>query len=474
MRSALSYAYKNRLRFLGELKDFIRFPSVSGQPRHADDLKRCAAWLAEHLISLGMKRTRVVSTQGPPIVCADSDHAAGRPTVLIYGHYDVQPADPIKEWRTPPFEPVVRDNYIYGRGSCDDKGQMFTHVKALEAYLRTQTSLPVNVKCIFEGEEEIGSPNLLPFIRHNARAFRADVAVMSDAQMLGRDRPAITYALRGGLSLELEIRGAKSDLHSGNFGGALRNPLQVVCEVVAKLHDNRGRIAIPGFYDRVRAWPKAERDYMARVGPTDDQLLANAGARNGWGEAGFSLYERTTIRPSLTVTGISGGYSGPGVKAVIPSRAIAKLNFRLAPEQRPDEIEQLVRRQVARLIRPQTDFTIRTISKAEAAVMDRKHPAMRAAALAYYEGFGVSPVFLRLGGTIPVVSMLQRVLGIPTVLMGFASPDDQLHGPNEKFYLPTFYNGIATSIRFLTELGRGRSLRTQSGANLVERATAVV
>lgn len=474
MRSALSYAYKNRLRFLGELKDFIRFPSVSGQPRHADDLKRCAAWLAEHLMRLGMKRTRVVPTQGPPIVCSDSEQTAGRPTVLIYGHYDVQPADPIREWRTPPFEPVVRDNYIYGRGTCDDKGQMFTHVKALESYLRTQTSLPVNIKCIFEGEEEIGSPNLLPFVRHNARALGADVAMMSDAQMLGRDRPAITYALRGGLSLELEIRGAKSDLHSGNFGGALRNPMQVVCEVVAKLHDHHGRIAIPGFYDRVRAWPRAERDYMARAGPTDNQLLANAQARNGWGEEGFSLYERTTIRPSLTVTGISGGYAGPGVKAVIPSRAVAKLSFRLAPDQRPDEIEKLVRRQIAGLIPPRTDFTIRTISKAEAALMDRKHPAMRAAARAYYEGFGVAPVFLRLGGTIPVVNIFQKVLGVPTVLMGFASPDDQLHGPNEKFYLPSFQKGIATSICFLRELGAGGSLRAQAGANVVERATALV
>lgn len=447
-----AFARLHRSRFVTELKDFIRFPSVSAQPRHADDLKKCAAWLANHLRRIGMHQVQVLPTKGHPLVYAEWLDAPRRPTVLIYGHYDVQPADPLAEWRTPPFDPVVRENYIYGRGACDDKGQLFAHVKALEAYLQTRASLPVNVKCLFEGEEEIGSPNLAPFISRNARALAADVSVMSDTRMRGPNRPALTYALRGGLSLEIEIVGAKSDLHSGNFGGAIQNPLQALCEVIGRLHA-KGLIAIPHFYDRVRRWPESERGYMAHTGPTDAQLLASAKAEKGWGERDFSLYERTTIRPSLSVSGISGGYQGPGVKAVIPARATAKLNFRLVPDQQPDEIDKLVRDHVARAVSPETKFTIRTFLKAEPALINRKHPAMRAAAISYHHGFGAWPVYLRSGGTIPVVNIFQKVLGIQTVLMGFALPDDQIHAPNERFYLPNFSKGITTCTRFLAEIG---------------------
>ena len=448
-----SYAHSNRYRFVQELKDFIRFPSVSAQPEHAGDLQRCAEWLANHLRRIGLERVQVLQTPRHPLVYAEWMHATGRPTVLIYGHYDVQPPDPLQEWQSPPFEPALRGDNLYGRGACDDKGQMFVHIKALESYLQTQRLLPVNVKCLFEGEEEIGSPNLAPFIRRNARALRADVAVMSDTAMLGPDRPAITYGLRGGLSMELELRGMKSDLHSGTFGGAIHNPLQALCEVIAQLHDTNGRIAIPNFYDRVRSWPKEERDYMARMGRTDEQILADAKTKAGWGERGFSLYERTTVRPSLSLAGIVGGYQGAGVKAVIPSRAVAKLNFRLVPDQETDEIEHLVRRHVARIVPPGMELTIRTLLKASPAMVNRKHPAMRAAATAYLQGFGVAPVFLRSGGSIPVVNTFQEVLGLPTVLMGFALPDDRIHAPNEKFHLSNFYRGINTSIRFMSEIG---------------------
>jgi acetylornithine deacetylase/succinyl-diaminopimelate desuccinylase-like protein len=277
---------------------------------------------------------------------------------------------------------------------------------------------------------------------------------MSDSRMSRRDGPALTYGLRGGLNLEFEVHGPKTDLHSGNFGGAIQNPLQVVCETVARLHQRDGRIAIPHFYDRVCRVPQAERDYMARVGPSDQQVLASAASQRGWGEPGFSLYERTTIRPSLSVTGITGGYNDSGVKAVIPSRAVAKLNFRLVPDQKPDEIEKLARDHLASNTTPGTRFAIRTLLKAEPALIDRRHPAMRAAALACKQSFGTAPVFLRSGGTIPVVTTFQKQLGFSTVLLGFALPDDQRHGPNERFYLPTFRKGIMTSIRFLTELGR--------------------
>jgi acetylornithine deacetylase/succinyl-diaminopimelate desuccinylase-like protein len=450
---ALGNTKSQRVRILSELCDLIRFPTVSAQPKYADDIKRCARWLAAHLRHIGLSQISILSTSRHPIVYAEWLHATGKPTVLIYGHYDVQPAEPLNEWRTPPFEPTVIGNDLFGRGACDDKGQMFAHVKAIETCLKTQGRLPVNVKCLFEGEEEIGSPNLKPFVERNRRRLAADVAVMSDTRMLAKDQPALTYALRGGLSFELEVAGQKSDLHSGNFGGAVHNPLQALCEIVAKLHDADRRIAIPGFYDRVRRWGGAEREFMAANGPSDQQILRDAKARRGWGERGYSLYERTTIRPSLSVTGITGGYQGEGVKAVIPSRATAKLNFRLVPDQDPVEIERLFRSHIAHITPPTVRTTVRRFLAARPALIDRRHPVMRAAARAYEHGFGASPVFLRSGGTIPIVNHFQELLGAPTALMGFALPDDRIHAPNEKFHLPNFYRGIATGIRFLAEVG---------------------
>jgi acetylornithine deacetylase/succinyl-diaminopimelate desuccinylase-like protein len=449
----LSYVRGRRSRFVAELKDFIRFPTVSSQPQHRDDVKRCARWLAANLQSVGLDRVQIFPTPRHPIVYAEWLRAPGKPTVLIYGHYDVQPAEPFAEWRTPPFEPTVVGDDLFARGACDDKGQMFAHVKAIETCLKTQGRLPVNVKCLFEGEEEIGSPNLKPFVERNRRRLAADVAVMSDTRMLAADQPALTYALRGGLSFELEVAGQQSDLHSGNFGGAAHNPLQALCEIIAKLHDADRRIAIPGFYDRVRRWGGAEREFMAANGPSDQQILRDAKAELGWGESGYSLYERTTIRPSLSVTGVTGGYQGEGVKAVIPSRATAKLNFRLVPDQDPAEIERLFRSHIARVTPPTVRTTVRRFLAARPALIDRRHPVMRAAARAYEHGFGASPVFLRSGGTIPIVNHFQELLGAPTALMGFALPDDRIHAPNEKFHLPNFYRGIATCIRFLAEVG---------------------
>jgi acetylornithine deacetylase/succinyl-diaminopimelate desuccinylase-like protein len=449
----LEYADHNRPRFVEELGDFIRFPSVSGQPEHANDLKKCASWLANHLRHIGMEPVRIVPTRGHPIVYAEWRHNPQRPTVLIYGHYDVQPVDPLNEWNSRPFEPTVRGGDLHGRGASDDKGQLFTHVKALEAYLQSQRALPVNVKCLFEGEEEIGSPSLTPFLCHNKNAFAADVAVLSDMLILAPNRPAITYALRGALSLELEVRGSALDLHSGNFGGVVHNPLQALCEIVASLHDSDGRVAIAGFYDRVREWSAKERAYMASTGPSDTKILKDAQSEAGWGEEGYTLYERATIRPSIAVNGIVGGYQGPGIKAVIPARAAVKLNFRLVPDQDPSQIEQLLREHVARFTPRTVRSTTRTQMLAKPAFVDRQHPAMRAAAVAYWKSFGAAPVFLRSGGTIPVVNLFQEMLGIPTVLMGFALPDDRMHAPNEKFHLPNFYKGIATSINFLNEIG---------------------
>jgi len=449
----VAYGRANRRRFVAELMEFIRFPSVSAQPEQAKALKKCAAWLAEHLNGIGLERVRVVPTPRHPLVYAEWMHRPNQPTVLIYGHYDVQPADPLTKWETPPFQPVLRGNDLFGRGASDDKGQMFAHLKALESYLRTTGVLPVNVKCLFEGEEEIGSPNLTPFLVRNKGALAADLAVMSDTRMLSPERPALTYALRGALSLELEITGPKQDLHSGTFGGAVHNPLQALCEIIVGLHDADGRVAIPGFYDRVRKITAEERAYLARTGPTDAEILRDAQAEKSWGENGYTSYERTTIRPSLSVNGITGGYQGQGPKAVIPAKAVAKLSFRLVPDQNPREIEQLFREHIARITPSTVRSTIRTDFVAKPALVSRNHPAMRAAAAAYRAGFGTAPVFLRSGGTIPAVNIFQETLVIPTVLMGFALPDDRMHAPNEKFHLPSFFNGITTSIRFLAEIG---------------------
>jgi acetylornithine deacetylase/succinyl-diaminopimelate desuccinylase-like protein len=463
MIGAPAFARANRSRFRAELQDFIRIPSVSAQPRHAGDVRKCAEWLGVQLRKTGLPRVQIVPTKGSPLVYAEWLRAPGKPTVLIYGHYDVVPAEPLNEWKTPPFEPTVRGDNLFGRGACDDKGQLFCHVKAIESLLKTQGALPVNIKCLFEGEEEINSPNLAAFVARNQRALRADVAVMSDTRFLAPGRPAIAYALRGKLTAELEVRGPGHDLHCGNFGGAIHNPLQALCQILATLHDAGGRVTIPGFYDRVREWDRQERESMARTGPRDEEILSDAAATQPWGEPDFSAYERTTIRPALSINGIVGGYQGEGAKAVIPARATAKLDFRLVPDQQSRAIEQLLRAHVARVTPPTVRSVVRVLATAAPALVNREHPALRAATFAYRRSFGVTPVLLRSGGTIPVTNTFQRVLGVPTVLMGFALPEDQIHAPNEKFRLAHFFKGIETCIWFLTAIGAMKGMA--SGQN---------
>ena len=398
-----------------------------------------------------MQHVEVVATRGHPLVYAEWLELPGAPTVLIYGHYDVQPAEPLDQWWSPPFEPVVRGNDLYGRGASDDKGQLLAHIKALESCLCTSGRLPVNVKCLFEGEEEVGSPNFASFLVENKRELAADVVLVSDTAMAGRNRPAITYAMRGALSLELEVMGPETDLHDGHFGGMIHNPIKGLCHIVDGLQNSGGRITVPGFYDRVREVSAEERAYMASQGPTDEQLLNNSLTARAWGERGYTSYERTTIRPSLTVSGITGGYQGPGPKTIIPARAVAKLNLRLVPDQDPREIEPLIRKHIARL----TPFTLRASIRLQLAakpvLVDRAHPLVKAAATACYKVFGATPVFVRSGGTNPAVTAFHDILGLPTALIGFGLPDDRIHGPNEKFHLPTFQKGIATSIWFLSE-----------------------
>ncbi len=443
---------------------FLRFASISAHAQAAATSVRCAAWLAGHLKRIGMHNVNVSKTKGNPIVTAEWLVDRERPTVLIYGHYDVQPADPLSQWISPPFEPVVRGEYLYARGASDDKGQLFCHVCAVERLLQSAGHFPVNVKFVVEGEEEIGSPNLAAFLEQNKRELSADVAVVSDNCILGPDRPAITYALRGSLDVELHISGQGNDLHSGNFGGVVYNPLRGLCEILAKLQDESGRILIPGFYDQVANISGEERDYLRRHGPSDKEVLKQAGASIANGEPGFTLYENATVRPSVTITGITGGYQGPGPKGVIAAHASAKLDFRLVPHQDPSQIDKLFRDYIAGIVPSALKVRIFTQKRTQTAITSLKHPAIHAAFSAYKRAFGRSPVFIRSGGTIPIVGLLQRIMGIPTVLMGFALPDDALHAPNERLHLPTFFRGISTSAHFLTELVRNSSVNLQSGA----------
>jgi len=452
--AAIAHARRYRERFLAELADFVRFPSVSADPRHAADVVACARWLASHLRGLGATEVRIVPTARHPVVHAAWRRATGQPTVLIYGHYDVVSADPLEAWRSSPFEATRRGESLYGRGTSDDKGQLFAHLKALEAFLRTSGALPINVACLFDGEEEIGSPSLGALLASQRRAFEADVAVVSDTPILGPGRPALTYALRGLLSLEARVAGPRHDLHSGRFGGAVHNPAQVLCDLVSSLHDASGRVAVAGFYDRVRPAHEAERAAIARTGPTDAQVRREAGVDEAWGEPGYTLFERMTLRPALSVNGLAGGHAGPGPKTVIPASARTKLSVRLVPDQDPEEIADLLKEHFERLAPATVRVAIVSDTAVRPFLADRDHPELPVALEAYRKGFGAVPAFLRAGGSIPAVRMLQDVLGRSPLLMGFALPDDGMHGPNERLHLPTFWSAIETSIWLLAGLAR--------------------
>ena len=449
--AAVAYARRTESRFVGDLARFVSFASVSAQPARARDVQACADWLAAHLRGIGLADATAHPTAGHPIVCATWRRRPGAPTLLVYGHYDVQPVEPVSAWSSPPFEPTRIGDRLVGRGASDDKAQLLAHVAALESYLRTAGGPPVNVVCVFEGEEESGSRSLAPFLLAQRDRLRPDLAVVSDTTMLGAERPALTYALRGNLVLELAVRGPSHDLHSGNFGGAVANPLESLCALLASLHDEHGRVAVARFYDRVVPLSPAERDLMARNGPSDAELLRSSGSAAA-GEPGFTLYERSTARPSLSVTGVAGGYAGAGAKAVVPARAVAKLDVRLVPRQDPRTIEQLIRRHVATHARVPTSVSV--IAASPPARSDLTHPLLQAAAAAYARGFGRRPALVRSGGTVPVVAMLQERLGVPTALLGFGLPEDRMHAPNESAHLPTFARAIETCIWFLHEAAR--------------------
>lgn len=450
MSDPFTYSHKHQERFLSELQDFLRIPSISTQPERNEDVVAAAHWLARAMENAGLENVRLIKTPRHPLIYGDWLHAGdGAPTMLIYGHYDVQPAEPFELWESPPFAPEVRDGYVVARGASDDKGQIFVHVKAVEALLQENGRLPVNVKFVVEGEEESGGASLAAFIPQNKELLAADVALVSDTAILSPEQPAIVYGLRGMCYVLMDVAGPGRDLHSGSFGGGINNPLNALAHIIAQLKDEKGHILIPGFYDKVRPLTAAEREILAQFPLDETAWLAEAGAPEIWGEPEYTLVERLGARPTLDVHGIIGGYTGPGGKTVLPATVHAKLSMRLVPDQDPAEIRHLFEEYVQAITPPSVKVTIQGGHGAPASITDYNIPAMQAARTAYRETFGREPVLMREGGSIPVVGQFQTYLGLETVLMGFGLPGDRIHSPNERFLLANFYRGIETSIRFM-------------------------
>jgi acetylornithine deacetylase/succinyl-diaminopimelate desuccinylase-like protein len=451
--AARAYARSNGDRFLGELFEMLRIPSLAGDPAHAGDIRRMAEWLAAHLRGLGLQSAQVMPTSGHPVVYGEWSGAGPKaPTVLVYGHYDVQPAVMEDGWDTPPFEPAVKDGVIYARGASDDKGQLFIHIKALESYLKTGGAAPVNMKFLLEGEEEVGSPSLLPFIKANLELLKADVCVISDTSMAAIEEPAITHSLRGMTYIQVEVQGPKEDLHSGSWGGAVQNPALALTEILAKLYNPDGTIAVPGFYDDVVPLTAEERAMLAASPLLEEQFREATGAPAPWGDPSFTVRERVTARPTLEINGIWGGYSGPGPKTIIPAKAGAKLSSRLVADQHPEVIYRLLKQHIESLAPPTVTVEVRLVTSGQPALIPFDLPEMQAAARAYKRGWGQTPVFTRSGGSIPVVAELHDLMKIPAVLMGYGLDSDGPHSPNEHYSIEMFHRGIQTAIIYLQEL----------------------
>ncbi len=451
---AIAYARANRERFLEELKELLRIPSVSTLPEHQPDMLRAARWVADDLTRAGMEHVEIIPTAGHPLVYGDWLHAPGTPTVLCYGHYDVQPADPIEEWTSPPFEPVERDGNLYARGSTDDKGQMVMHLKALESLMKTRGGrLPLNVRVIIEGEEEVSGAGIDAFIKAHPERLACDVVVVSDTEMFAPGLPSLTVGLRGMVYTQIEAQGPASDLHSGSYGGASPNPLFALCQIIAKLKDENGRILVPGFYEKVKPPTEAELKAWASLPFDEAEYLKNeVGSTELTGEPGYSVMYRTWARPTLEVHGMPGGFTGAGAKTVIPARASAKVSMRLVPDQDPVEIFELYQAYVRSLCPRGIRIDVKLLGAGEAIVVDTDNRFVQVAADAMRAVYGKETVFIRTGGSIPIVAAFGKYLKAPSLLMGFGLPDCAAHGPNEKFLIENFYGGTESLIRFLERL----------------------
>lgn len=450
-----TFVDQNRTRLLEELKDFLRIPSISTLPEHKPDVQKAARFVADSLERAGMENVEIIPTSGNPLVYGDWLHSPGKPTVLCYGHYDVQPPDPLELWQSPPFEPAVRDGNIYARGSADDKGQMYMHIKAVEALRAVNGTLPLNLKFLIEGEEEIGGASIASYVAKNSAKLKSDVALVSDTALYADGLPTLCIGLRGLVYMEVEATGPARDLHSGLYGGAAPNPVFGLVELLAKCKDPNGIIQIPGMYDDVAPPATAEKESWDLLPFKEADFLRNeVGATALAGEPGYSVLERTWARPTFEVHGIAGGFTGAGAKTVIPSKATAKVSFRLVPNQNPDKILASFRQFLGQKAPVGIRVDLRVLSASPAVMVDPNHPAIQTAAKAFSDMFGQSTVFTRSGGSIPVVGDFASHLHIPSILMGFGLPDDGLHSPNEKYRLANYYKGIMTIAHFFEEFGR--------------------
>lgn len=448
MSTPQSYIDENIKTHEEELFELLRIPSISTDSGHKDDVKKAADFLIHQLKEIGLDKVTLHETPGHPIITAEKCPHDDQPTVLIYGHYDVQPSDPDDLWDTPPFEPTIKNGRVYARGASDDKGQSFTHVKAIEAYLKTGTDLPVNVKFILEGEEEIGSPNLVPFIKENKDLLDCDMVLISDTAMFGEDQPSITYGLRGLAYMEIHVTGPNRDLHSGVYGGAVENPANVLCEIIAKLKDENGVIQVPGFYDDVEPLTDEMRESGRKLPFDEESYKKDLNLKALHGEKGYTTHERASARPTLDVNGLWSGYQGEGAKTVLPAKAGAKVSMRLVPDQNPNKIAELFKKHVESLAPDTVTVEVEAHHGGHPVVIDLDYYGLKAAAKAFGDIYQKEVLFSREGGSIPIVADFKKVLGVNSILMGFGLTKDALHSPNESFSLKDFHRGIKTSARF--------------------------
>ncbi len=452
MDQVVDFIHINRDRYVEELKQYLAIPSVSALPQHKADVRRCAEWTADELRRIGLQNVKLIDTPGNPVVYGDWLCASDAPTLLFYGHYDVQPVDPLDQWISPPFEATVRDGEIYARGAADDKGQVFMHIKAIEAYLKQTGGLPLNIKLLIEGEEEVGSTHLDEFVRTHKAKLATDVVVVSDSPMFDRGVPSICYGLRGLTYFQIDVRGSKTDLHSGSFGGALANPAFILARVLAQMKDRGGRVKIPGFYDDVRPLSEAERAEWKKLPFNETRYRKELGAPRLFGETGYSTLERVWARPTFEVNGLLSGFTGDGAKTVLPATAMAKVSMRLVPDQNPDTIAELFETYLKKICPKSVELTITRMHGGNPWMTEFDNQYVRAAGRAIERGFGQVPVFNREGGSIPVVSTFQQELGVPSVLFGIGLPDENAHAPNEKLDLGNFHNGIVASSYLYREI----------------------
>ena len=457
MDKVIDYIQLNRERYIDELKGLLTIPSISALPEHASDVRRCATWCVDELRRIGLQNVVLRDTPGYPVAYGEWLGAPGAPTILFYGHYDVQPVDPLNLWHSPPFEPTIRDGEIYARGSADDKGQVFMHMKAIEAYLSQTGRLPLNIKVILEGEEEVGSAHLDDFIRAYKHDLEASVVVISDSPMFARGIPSIGYGLRGLVYCQIDMRGSATDLHSGSFGGALANPAFVLAQVLAQMKDRGGRIKIPGFYDDVRPLRDEERKAWASLTFNEKKYRKELGVPKLFGEAGYTTLERTWARPTFEVNGLLSGFTGEGAKTVLPAVAMAKVSMRLVPNQDPKKIGDLFAAWIAKTAPKTVEVTLTRMHGGKPWMTAFDNPYVQAAGRAIEAGFGQRPVFNREGGSIPVVSTFQEELGLPAVLFGVGLPDENAHAPDEKLDLGNFHGGIVSAAHLYAEIGAMKS-----------------